>query len=234
MRRFALVTASAIIASIIVGSAMELSLLLDPEAITPDWWFTTDTGFMMTVVSVILIGFGSWRLAENIETERSDMTQQAGSAAAAIAVFMVIWLVWELAATVTDLTMFIGVTLVVYAIIHSIWTYFQYRSQVTRADVAVRRTQGAISRDIRNMSAAVFGFIILSLSILAGVWSGLTTALPEIGDILLPFSGEFAYLGTVVMGYLAIAGSSFFGEMGAAEFATIALIIGALALVVTR
>lgn len=234
MRRVILGITSAVIASVLLGASVQLSLLFNPSGVAPEWWISSDSSFSVLVIALVLFGIGAWRLSQQMDAGRDDLTQQVTSALVALAVIAIIWLLWKIIGSVSEFGIFVGTTMVFYGILHSVWTYFQHRSQTTRADVAMARTQEALNRDISNMSSAVFGLLLLGLSIVLGLWSSISEVLPALGDILLPYSPEIAYLGTVVMGYLAVAGTGFFGEMGAAEWATVALVIGALALVVRR
>lgn len=116
------------------------------------------------------------------------------------------------------------------------FVFFQMNRQYANTSTAVNRSQRQIRRSFEDWSEVAIGAVLLFLAAALAVVQGAMAGVSQIGSPLLDFSGEIAYLSTVAIGY-ATMGGEFWGswivpDFSALQWASVALIIGGIALVV--
>lgn len=170
-----------------------------------------------------------------------DSKTNARAASALLAVLVVIGLIqvyrsdvslsWALAWQALP---YLGIVLAGYVI----YRVRQSQRKYSKSDVAVRRAGTTIQRDIDRWSAYLFGVVVLGISVAVGLFTGAMSALGDLGDPLMQFAPEGAYLAVTAMGYVQLGGE-FLGswiipEVSAAQFVGIALGMAILAVMIAN
>lgn len=117
-----------------------------------------------------------------------------------------------------------------------VWMYLEHRRNVATASTAVNRMRRTVRRDISDWSEFATGIVIVALASVLAVVSGALGALQGLGEVLLPFAPEIAYITTVAVGYAQLggefAGSGFIPDLNSMQWLGITLMSGFIALVV--
>lgn len=119
---------------------------------------------------------------------------------------------------------------------YMMFIYLQHRQNVASASTAIDHTQRTVSRNLEGYGQLVVGTVALVLAAILAVLQGALTGAAQLGEPLLGFAGEIAYLGSVFIGYASLGGewygSWLVPDLTAFQFAMIALMMGGIALVV--
>lgn len=117
-----------------------------------------------------------------------------------------------------------------------VYTYLDHRRSVASASTAIDRTQRSTRRTISGYSRLLVGVLVLGISFVAAVVSGALEALSGLGDVLVMFAGELAYLATVGIGYVQLGGSipgaGLVPGLTPTQWAAGTLLLGAIAIMV--
>lgn len=119
-----------------------------------------------------------------------------------------------------------------------LFIYLRYARTSRSASSALGKTRRSVRRNLSSRVEAATGVFVVGLAVAAAVVSGMFAGLSGVGDILLMFSGELAYLATTAIAYVQLGGSLPFDwvipTLSARQFVTIALVGGALGIMVKQ
>ena len=125
------------------------------------------------------------------------------------------------------------------AVVYIMWVYFGKRRQYTRS-TALDRTQRDIGRTFEGWGKFTFGMVSIFVAAALGIISGVLSAGSGLGDVLMPYMGELAFLGAGASGYLAMGGelfglrSPFLAQLTPGQWFVFVLLIGGLVVLFRR
>lgn len=121
-----------------------------------------------------------------------------------------------------------------------VYVYLSHRQQVASASTALDRVTRTTRREISEKSKLVTGTAVVGVTFVAAVVSGLLEGLSGLGDVLLMFAGEGAYLFTVLLGYVQLGGDVpawvdvLTPQLTGMQWAALTLLLGAVTIMVSE
>lgn len=110
----------------------------------------------------------------------------------------------------------------------------QSKRKYAKTDTAIRRAGSTIQDDFERWSVAVFGSVVLAVSVAVGILTGASGALNDLGDPLMTIMPELAYVAMTSVGYVQLGGSFpgawLIPDVTAAQWVGLALGLGILAI----
>jgi hypothetical protein len=118
------------------------------------------------------------------------------------------------------------------------YVFVDERTSAGSGSSATTQTNRRVSDATEEIATAGLGMFVAILGTASAIAMTVIGGVEIFGDLLAPFAGELAYLGTVALGYLGLGGSLPYGwivpDLGPAQFVAIAMIIGGLAIAFRR
>jgi hypothetical protein len=118
------------------------------------------------------------------------------------------------------------------------YVFVDERTSAGSSSSATTQTNRRVGDTTEELANAGLGMFVAILGTASAVAITVIGSVEIVGDLLAPFAGEVAYLGTVALGYLGLGGSLPYGwivpDLGPAQFVAIAMIIGGLAIAFRR
>lgn len=199
---------------------------------------TVTTGITLVVGTIVFVVlFAVVLFGSNVSSDGDEdpILPAVSSAIRAGALAAFVYLVWTNFAIETLIRN--GVVLVpVIVFAWFVYVYLQNRRNVARTSTAVDRTRRDVSNSVENWTEVLFGAFVVAFAAGAAVFSGVFSASGGIGEVLLDFPGEIAFLIVTTIGFDQLGGE-FLGagvipELNHIQWLGVTLTIGAVALVV--